>query len=108
MVEDVGSWKEETMEAELSRLAASLNNPGINIDLLSDISIDARLPLARMLLKAKIRRCDDIEFVVNRYLRLGVSINRAGRHESVNILEKVLIGVKEMIQSLRTSIRENL
>lgn len=106
--EPFGTFVEEDLEKEMSRMAKGLNDPGRNIDLLSDIAVDARLPLSKILLKAKIRRCDDMEFVIMRYLRLGVSVNRQGRRESVGVLEKVLIGMKETVSSLKTTIREHV
>lgn len=103
-----GVFIESSMEKQLSDMTSSLNNPGKNIDLLSQISEEARLPLVRIMLKAEIRGAYRIQQSIESYLRLGVSINRLGRQESVGILEKILINFKEMLSSLKDQVKDHV
>lgn len=102
-----GEFIENDLDATMAVMMKNYMNPGKDIDLLSEVPEDAIVPLVKVMTKAKIRRCDTIDYAVEAYLRLMVSKNRIGRKESTGIIEKIMMSIQDRVSGMRDMLREH-
>ena len=105
--EKPGQFMDNDMEKRMSETLSLLNDPGDNIDLLSEITPEARLPMVRMYYKAHLFGNKDLFWTLDKYLRLGVSLDRKGRIEITDVLKSFYQNIKDVASSLRDTVKEH-
>jgi hypothetical protein len=100
-----GVVDDSTMESKVTEGMDFLVDPKDQISLMSDISPEEAVLLAKLRQKGRLRRDRNTHYIIEEYLKLKVSVGRKGRIELVDTIKGMATAIGEMKTNLAERLR---